>query len=480
LSEFKKQVISSSKWAMLNQLVTQVIRLSVSVYMMRLLEPESFGVFMKVLAVVGISETLIGFRLGGGIIQAANISHGQLVTINRITIVGSLILAAAFVLGADYLALFYGDPRIAPITRISSIAVVFLGIGYVPFSLLNKALNFKKIFIANATGIILSSIVGIWLALHGYDYWSLVWQWVLFYSVSSLFYLINITPNLFYCKTKSDIHNIQRFSRKILYDDLLNYGVKNIDNILVGKYLGSSELGYYSRAYNLMLIPIQNFVNIIRGILFPALSKISSEKDRLKNLFFMATQTISFVLLPFFLFSLIYTDELVFYVLGVQWLPIVSILRIFLVLSMIQAHTALISSVYLSLGRSDLMFKFGYISRPLLLLLIFIVVQFGLIPLVITVAVGNILISITFLIIGLSLIETSLLQVLSKLKAIFFINGVIFGSIFLFQHYYLREMIDFYRLLFVLGVAMIFYVTFFEKTQPPFYKVLRNQLFNIG
>jgi len=57
---------------MLNQLVTQVIRLGVSVYMMRLLEPESFGVFMKVLAVVGISETLIGFRLGGGIIQAAH------------------------------------------------------------------------------------------------------------------------------------------------------------------------------------------------------------------------------------------------------------------------------------------------------------------------------------------------------------------------------------------------------------------------
>lgn len=480
MNNFKKQVLTSTKWAVLNQIVTQVIRLGVSIYMMRLLEPENFGVFIKALAIVGVSETIIGFRLGGGIIQASNIQSDQLSLINKITIIGAALLAIIIFISAETIADFYQDARIVDILRVCCIAILFLGIGYVPFNLLNKNLNFKNIFIANAIGISLSSIVGVWMALHDYGYWSLVWHWSIFSIATSILYLFLSKPNFYFVKSNGNLKNIWSFSSKILFDDILNYGTKNADNILVGKFLGSTELGYYSRAYNLMLLPIQNFINIIRGILFPAFSKIKGEKERLKNIFFQATQATSFFLLPLFLFSIIFTNEVIFYILGEKWLPINFILRIFLVLSIIQTHTGLISSVYLSQGRSDLMLKFGYITRPLLLVVIILSVNFGINTLVIAVVVANILISIVFLGIGLSLLDTSILTLVKKLKPVFFINTIIYGSLFVVQsNFQEQKIVSLQVVLIAFFTSIIIYFTYFEITRFPFYKEIRTQILKL-
>jgi len=461
---------------MLNQVVTQTIRIGTSIYLMRLLSPESFGVFMKVLAVVGVSEILIGFRLGGGIVQATKTDNKQISTIFAVTFTGALILALLFILFAEPLSAFYGDYRLAPIMRMCSVAVLFLGLGYVPFSLLTKKLEFKKIFIANSIGIIISSSTGIWMALRGFDYWSLVWQWLLFNSITSVIFFGSTVKHLSFNLPLSGIQGIWAFSKKLLYDDLLNYGVKNIDNIMVGKFLGSAELGYYSRAYNLMLIPIQNFINVIRGILFPAFSRIQDEKERIKNIFMGASQAVSFIMLPFFLFALIYTPDLVVHVLGTHWLPIVPILRIFLVMAMIQSHTALISSVYLSLGKSSLMFRFGFISRPLLLVAIVIAIQFGLMPLVVTVTIINSVISLAFIIIGLTLINSKLVDLLSRLKSIVFVNIAIYGSLLLYSFIFAGGITPLWQLVTLLVGSLFLYILFFERTKPAFYLELKSHL----
>ncbi len=475
MSEFKKQVISSSKWAMLNQLVTQVIRLGVAVYMMRLLEPESFGVFMKVLAVVGISEILVGLRLGGGIVQTQKLTKTQISTAFWTSILSALILSIIFFLVADNISSFYSDERITLIVKIASVVILFMGLGIVPRSMLIKNLQYRSIFIVNMVAITVSSIIGLLLAHNNYEYWSLVWQWSSFNILLSVGYLLIVGVKISFTFNWTSVKPLWNFSNKLILDDSLNYGARNLDNVLIGKYLNSVDLGYYSRAYGLMMIPLQNFVNIIRGLLFPAFSMIKEDLERVKRVFLQSTQTVSFLLLPFFLFGLNFTNEIVLIILGEIWLPIVPILRILLLLAIIQSHTTLISSIILSFGKSDLILKVSYISKPILFAAMFFSVKFGLIVLAATIVTVSGITSIYLLFMGFKLINLNPKNYVLNVLPIFAMAVLIAFLTFIFHRSYQNLEYNITLLLVVLLSNILLYSIPFYFFNFTFFKVLRKE-----
>ena len=377
MSSFKNQVISSSKWAVLNQLVTQGIRIIVSIYLMRLLAPESFGVFMQVLSIIGISEILVGLRMGGGIVQAKEVNQNQLSTIYWMNFTVSLILTTVFFLSGDLIANFYHDHRLVALVQTASFVVIFIGIGYVPRSILTKKLDFRSIFISNLVGVSVSSSIGVWMALSGYDYWSLLWLWASYHIIisSMYWYQSKFIPQIVW--NTNSIKKLWYFSRKIALNDILNYSARNIDNIIIGRVLGAASLGIYSRAYNIMLLPLQNFANIINGVLFPSFSLIQDEKERISAIFYKAVSSISFLTLPFMLFLWLFADDIVLQVLGNEWLGLPEILRILIILGIIQIHTSFAASIFLATGRSDIPLNVSYVSKPILITVILITVNYG-------------------------------------------------------------------------------------------------------
>ncbi len=460
---------------MLNQLVTQVIRLGVAVYMMRLLEPESFGVFMKVLAVVGISEILVGLRLGGGIVQTRKLSKVQISTAFWASILSALVLSIVFFFIADNISSFYNDIRITLIVKIASVVILFMGLGIVPRSMLIKNLQYRSIFFVNMAAITISSIIGLLLAYNNYEYWSLVWQWVSFNISLSLGYLIIGGIKVLPTFNWKSIKPMWNFSNKLILDDSLNYGARNLDNILIGKYLNSVDLGYYSRAYGLMMIPIQNFVNIIRGLLFPAFSMIKEDLGKVKRVYLQSTQAVSFLLLPFFLFGLNFTNEIVLIIIGEIWLPIVPILRILLLLAIIQSHTALISSIILSYGKSNLILKVSYISKPILFLAMYFSVKFGIIALAATIVVVSGVTSIYMLLIGLNLINLKPKKYFLSILPIFAMAGLTAFLTFLFHRSYQNLEYNITLLLIVLFANILLYSIPFYLFNFTFFKVLRKE-----
>jgi O-antigen/teichoic acid export membrane protein len=474
---FKKKIVDSSKWAILNQLVTQGIRIAVSVYMMRLLTPSSFGVFVKVLSIVGISEMLVGLRMGGGIVQSKHVTKQQLSTIFWLTLMGAVLLALTFFLSGNLIASFYDDTRLVLLTQAASVFVVFLGIGYVPRSILTKKLDYRSIFIVNLAGVTLSSGIGIWMALNGYDYWSLLGLWGSFNLIISVFYLLKsrFVPTL---SLRSDgIHSLWKFSRKIALNDSLNYIARNFDNIVIGRVLGAQTLGLYSRAYNIMLFPLQNFVNILNGVLFPSFSLIQDDLVRIKEIFYKAIQSISFITLPFMLFAWLYAPELVLTVLGQEWQEIVGILRILLILGVLQIHSSFSTSIFLAMGRSDLPLKVSYIAKPILIVVILLTVNQGVTAVAIGVTVVSGASSLLQLILASNLINLSVKKLLAGLSVVWMINILVVIPFVLVSVYNPEMHLDLAFLLLALTLILVFNYLIFEFVKPDFYLELRSLIF---
>ena len=61
----------------------------------------------------------------------------------------------------------------------------------------------------------------------------------------------------------------------------IHIGYRNIDKLLIGKYMGAANLGYYEKSYRLMMLPLENVSSVISPVLHPLLSEYQNDKDYL-------------------------------------------------------------------------------------------------------------------------------------------------------------------------------------------------------
>ena len=75
---------------------------------------------------------------------------------------------------------------------------------------------------------------------------------------------------------------------------MVNYWSRNADNLLVGRLYGTSDLGIYNRAYNLLTFPLSLITGLIRTELFPNLNKIKESEQAVKKRVFIYSETYRF------------------------------------------------------------------------------------------------------------------------------------------------------------------------------------------
>lgn len=106
-------------------------------------------------------------------------------------------------------------------------------------------------------------------AFYGGGVYSLVLQFI----VSSLLLAVmyNCSSNLKwqFKVTKDSLSKIKAFSSYQFLFNLLSYFSRNSDKLLIGKYIGLSQLGYYEKSYRLMMLPLQNITFVISPVLLP-------------------------------------------------------------------------------------------------------------------------------------------------------------------------------------------------------------------
>jgi len=143
----------------------------------------------------------------------------------------------------------------------------------------------------------------------------------------------------------------------------LNYFVRNIDNLLIGKLLGGAILGYYSKAYSLMLLPVRQISGSIANVMFPSFSIIKNDKPKVWMGYMNVVKIVSFVNFPLMISLYFFATEIVLLLLGSQWLEVIPMIKALCFLGSIQSIGTLAGSIYNSQGKTGLQFKVGLFSK---------------------------------------------------------------------------------------------------------------------
>jgi O-antigen/teichoic acid export membrane protein len=318
----------------------------------RLLLPADFGVFGKTVALTGFITVLRSGGLSLATVQRAEINHEQVSTLFWLNL--ALGLAAAMVLVglSPLMAWFYRDPRVLWLVMALAGSIVTDSLAIQHTALLQRQMRFGSIGTANVTARIVGFLVAFYSAWQGAGYWALAIQ----YYGTSLTMLAMVVwscrwiPGL--PRRGAGVRPMVALGANQSGFNVLTFANRNMDNILIGRYVSDVALGFYSQAYRLLLLPVQQINAPISSVVIPGLSRLQDQPERFARFYYKALGGITFLGMPVVCFLLADAEAVIRLVLGPKWLPVVPMFQALGVAAFFGTFNVAGGWVYSALGQT--------------------------------------------------------------------------------------------------------------------------------
>jgi len=350
---------AGAKWSAVSVAGRHVVIVITSVILARLLSPSDFGLVAMASVFIRFIELVRDIGTGAGIVQVDRPSNQLLSSVFWLNAALGVAAGTLLIVLAPVAAALFREPRLTAVLKVLALSPLFGAFSVVHTSLLTRDFRFRRLAVVELSGVLVGGVVGIGLAVNGYAVWSLVWQsicTVVFVSAGTCvasgwrprftFRLASVKPILGYSA------NLTGFN-------ILNYFVRYADNLLIGRYLGARDLGSYDLAYRLMLSPLQYVATAFGRVLFPVYTRMRDDPRRLSDAYLKVASGIATIAFPIMFGLAGVADVFVDATFGPQWAPVAALLLILGPLGALQSITTSLSNIYLAVGRTDLLLRWG-------------------------------------------------------------------------------------------------------------------------
>jgi teichuronic acid exporter len=279
----KDKIYLALSWSFLESLSVWGVRFGIGLVLARLLSPGEFGLIGMIAIFIAVSQTLLESGFGSALIQKKEATSVDFCSVFYLNIVIGMVIAGLLFLVAPWIAVFYHQPILSPLTRILSLTILINSFSIVHVTILSRAIDFKTQTQISLLTSLFSGIIGIFLAVNGWGVWSLAVQQIAasFFRTVWL-WLWNIwTPRWEF--SLSALQDMFGFGSRLLAAGLINQTFNNLYSLVIGRLFLPSDLGYFDRAKSLEEIPSQTLSWMVGRVTFPVFSSIQDDRQLLKR-----------------------------------------------------------------------------------------------------------------------------------------------------------------------------------------------------
>lgn len=351
--------------------VSQVIRIALQlagiVILARLLAPADYGLVAMATALVGLAEVLRDFGLAPAAIQAKTLSVAErtnLVWANSAIGLGLALLVAC---SAWPISALYGDPRLVFVV-IALAPIFFLnGISSQFRADLSRGMKFRSLAIIEIAGQGIALLTGVGAALLGLGYWAIVCQ-QLAQALTILIFVVIAAPwRLGAFDRRVSLRRFFKYGTSLLGTQLLVYATSNLDSVLIGARFGATQLGFYNRAFQMLVLPLNQISSPATRVALPVLSRLQANERKFRRYVLRGQLCLSWLVLPLFGFVAANSSAVVAVVLGESWAPSADIFSWLAAGGMFQTLSYTTYWVFLAKGLTASNLKFALVTRTLML-----------------------------------------------------------------------------------------------------------------
>lgn len=341
-------------WLTGAKLVVNVLALTSTFVLARLLTPEDFGLVAIATTMLAVLTAVTEMSLASALIHHAAPSEEHFDTAWTMNMIRSAIIAVAFAAAAPLAASYYKDDRLVTVMVMLSISIFMGGTLNPKIVTLTRNLVFWQEFAVVVAQKLAGFVVGVALALIYKSYWALLGGILASQGVALVvsYMVVKYRPR-FSLKHSRELWS---FSMWLTLGQMVNTLNWKFDNLLIGAKFSSSTLGFYTVGDTLAGLPTRETTAPIQQTLFPGFRMVIGDPLRLRRAYQRAQEMISAVALPAGFVVALLAEPLVRLVLGEKWLEATQVVEILACVFAVQTMATPVQPLGLAKGATKTLF----------------------------------------------------------------------------------------------------------------------------
>ena len=373
MNNFNKNII----WSLISQFSNFGLSLIITIFLARVILPQEYGIVDLALTVTAFFMIFADGGIVWSIIREKLIKDEEVVNLFWINTLLGLFLSLLCFYSSSYISQFYNHQELKPVLEWLSLIFLITGIS-TPYQMwIKRQMQFKRLTLIQLFSTMIGGFLAFYFAYNNYGYWALV---ILNLSKASLLliflFIFSDMPKGFY-KFNIEIKHLIKFGLGLMGFSIVNYLARNLDNVLIGKYLGAEELAFYTKAYFLMFLPSTLSTGALSGLMVSVLSKYQDDNEKFQLIYSKMLRAIFLITLPVTGYFLIFPEDPINLLYGSNWTGSILLLQLLGIATITQPLYNTMGWTYTAVGKSKEMFKWGIFSSIILSLNFIIGIQWG-------------------------------------------------------------------------------------------------------
>jgi O-antigen/teichoic acid export membrane protein len=360
-----------------SQAVKFILHTGSTAILARILTPADFGLIVMVAAFTEFVNLFKDLGLSMATIQKKKITHQQVSNLFWVNVAMSLFLMLVAAAISPFVAWFYGEPRLMLITIAIGSTFIFGGLIAQHTALMRRQMRFFALEIVEISATTAGIAAAIIAALSNLSYWSLVIMMAV-RGLAGFIMIWSLNPWRPGRPVRgSGVWSMLAFGGNLTGAKVLDFVTRNGDNVIIGYALGSASLGIYSKAYNLLELPMAQISSPLYNVMVPALCRLQAEPARYRRFYLQSLAAVAVITMPIVVFCFVSADEIVHIILGSQWTAAVATFRWLGPAVFLTSISFAPGWLFTTMGQAGTQFRWTILSAPITIIGFLIGIHWG-------------------------------------------------------------------------------------------------------
>ena len=375
----KKKTHSGIAWSSAERLANKLIGLVVTIWLARLLPPEEFGIVATVGILMAIANFVVDGGFGDALVQSPKVARTDISSVFFFNMLVAVLMVAMLSFAAPHIATFFREPRLASVVPVLVWSLVISASFVTQRNMLIRNFQFGSLFRISVPSQLAGGVVGILMALNGWNVWSLVGQLLASGVVASVTCWC-LCKKEWQPRLEFSMHSLKRmfpFGIGMLGSRLVSSISRQVYGLSIGKLFSMADLAFYDRANRLQRLPSNTLMTSLSRVLFPVFASIQNETERIANALRKGIPLLCFIVVPSMFLLMVIAEPLIVVLITEKWLPAAEYLKIFPLVGMMSPLKSTNHAVIRALGASRLFFIITVFKAVLAISILFLTYRWG-------------------------------------------------------------------------------------------------------
>jgi O-antigen/teichoic acid export membrane protein len=348
------KLIKGSIWISLSRALVNGLSTLSTFVLAWYLVPSDFGLVAIATTLQAILLAVTDLSLSQALIRHENPGSSHFDAVWTLGAVRGLVLAFIFSAAAFPMAAAYNEPRLVEVMLALSFGLLMSSLGNPRRIMLQRDLVFWQEFMLEVSQKVVGFAATVWIAVFYQSYWALVIGTLalqltgLLVSYTSLPYLPRIT-----FKHSRELFS---FSVWLTAGQIVSTLNGRLENLLIGKVLGTAPLGVYNLGGTLAMLATREATVPLTRTIYPGFSSVRDDPERLRKAYQRAQALLTAIALPIGVGLAVVADPLVKLALGEKWLEAIYIIQALAAIFSLLTLGSLVQPLGMATGHTRLLF----------------------------------------------------------------------------------------------------------------------------